>query len=278
MERDWRDWRYWPDRPITVMRKVASWFQLTLTGWVALLVALVAMALATVGLLAVSHDVLDHGGLAQHDPSHLNFFIHLRSGWSVEVSRFVTQFGGAGVLVVLAVAAGGLLWWQGARLGVVFAPVLALGSAAALVAVLKPLIHRSRPPLPLRLVTEGEPSFPSGHSTNSAALFLTVGLLVAVVILRRPVARVLAVGISGLVAMSIGLSRLILGVHWPTDVLAGWCLGALVCLLVTTVVLAVPTPEPHPPEGTRRLANAWWRLERVANVRRTHARPGPQPS
>jgi hypothetical protein len=117
MERDWRDWRYWPDRPITVMRKVASWFQLTLTGWVALLVALVAMALATVGLLAVSHDVLDHGGLAQHDPSHLNFFIHLRSGWSVEVSRFVTQFGGAGVLVVLAVAAGGLLWWQGARAG-----------------------------------------------------------------------------------------------------------------------------------------------------------------
>ena len=272
------DWRYWLDRPITVMRTLASRFQLTLVGWVALLASFVTMALVTVGLLAVSHDVLDHGGLAQHDPSHLNFFIHLRSGWSVEVSRVVTQFGSAGVLVVLAATAGGLLWWQGARLSVVFAPVLALGSAAVLVAVLKPLIHRSRPPLPLRLVTEGEPSFPSGHATNSAALLLTVGLLVAIVILRRPIARVLAVGLSGLVALTIGLSRLILGVHWPTDVLAGWCLGALVCLLVTTVVLALPAPTPRPPEGTRWLANAWWRVERAANVRRTHARPGPQPS
>jgi membrane-associated phospholipid phosphatase len=273
-----RDWRYWFDRPIKATWKVASWIQLTGAGWVALFAAFVTMALATVGLLAVSHDVVDHGGLAQHDPAHLNFFTHLRSGWSVELSRIVTQFGSVGVLVVLAISAGGLLWWRGARLSVALAPVLVLGSSASLVALLKPLIHRARPPLPLRLVTENEPSFPSGHSTDSAALFLTVGLLVAVVILRRPIARVLAVGISGLAAMFIGLSRLVLGVHWPTDVLAGWCLGALVCLLVTTAILALPTPTPRPPEGRRRLANAWWRLERVANVRRAHARPGPQPS
>jgi len=273
-----RDWRYWSDRPIKAMRKMVNSFHLTLAGWAALVAAFVTMVLAAVGLLVVSHDVLDHGGLAQHDPSHLNFFIHLRSGWSVEASRIVTQFGSSGVLVVLAVAAAGLLWWRGARLGVVLAPVMALGAAAALVAVLKPLIHRSRPPLSLRLVTESEPSFPSGHSTSSAALFLTVGLLVAVVILRRPIARALAVGISGLVTMSIGLSRLVLGVHWPTDVLAGWCLGALVCLVVTTVVLALPTPTSQPPKGTRRFANLRWRLERVADVRRTHARPGRQPS
>jgi len=230
-----RDWRYWSDRPIKAMRKMVNSFHLTLAGWAALVAAFVTMVLAAVGLLVVSHDVLDHGGLAQHDPSHLNFFIHLRSGWSVEASRIVTQFGSSGVLVVLAVAAAGLLWWRGARLGVVLAPVM-------------------------------------------AALFLTVGLLVAVVILRRPIARALAVGISGLVTMSIGLSRLVLGVHWPTDVLAGWCLGALVCLVVTTVVLALPTPTPQPPKGTRRFANLRWRLERVADVRRTHARPGRQPS
>ena len=273
-----RDWRYWSDRPIKAMRKVVSWFHLTLAGWAAVVAAFVTMVVAAVGLLAVSHDVLDHGGLAQHDPSHLNFFIRLRSGWSVEASRIVTQFGSSGVLVVLAVAAAGLLWWRGARLSVVLAPVMALVSAAALVAVLKPLIHRSRPPLSLRLVTESEPSFPSGHSTSSAAFFLTVGLLVAVVILRRPMARALAVVSSGFVAMAIGLSRLVLGVHWPTDVLAGWCLGALVCLVVTTVVLVLPTPTPQPPEGTRRFANLWWHLERLASVRRTHVHPGPQPS
>jgi len=273
-----RDWRTWPDGAIRATRKVADWFQLSLTGWMAVFAAFASMTLATVGLLAVSHDVLDHGRLAQHDLSYLNFFIHLRSGWSIEVSRIVTQFGGVGMLVVLALTAAGLLWWRSARLSVVLAPVLVLGSSASLVAALKPVIHRARPPLPLHLVTEGEPSFPSGHSTNSAALFLTIALLVAVVILRRPIARVLTVGFAGLAALLVGLSRLVLGVHWPTDVLAGWCLGALVCLLVTTVVLAVPSPSPHPPEGTRRLANARWRLERVANMRRTRARPGPLPS
>ena len=267
------DWRFWPDRPIKVMREVVGWFQLSLAGWAALFAACAAMALTTIGLLAVSHDVLDHGALAQEDPAHLSFFTNLRSGWSVEVSRIVTQFGSVSVLAVLAISAGGLLWWRGARLSVALAPVLVLGSSASVVAVLKPLIHRARPPLPLRLVTENEPSFPSGHSTDSAALFLTIGLVVAVVILRRPVARLVAVGIAGLAAMCVGLSRLVLGVHWPTDVLAGWCLGALVCLLVTTVVLAIPTTTPRPPQGTHRLANAWWRLERVANARRT--RPGP---
>ena len=269
------DWRFWSDRPIQVMRKVMGWFRLSLAGWAALLTAFAAIALMTTGLLAVSHDVLDHGALAQQDPANLNFFTNNRSSWSVEVSRIVTEFGGISVLVVLATSAGFLLWWRGARLSVVLAPVLVLGSSASLVAVLKPLIHRARPPLPLRLVTENEPSFPSGHSTDSTALFLTVGLLVAVVILRRPIARVLTVGVAGLAAMCVGLSRLVLGVHWPTDVLAGWCLGALVCLLVTTVVLAIPT-TPRPPEGTHRFANAWWRLERVANVRRTRARPRPR--
>ncbi|HEY5110382.1 MAG TPA: phosphatase PAP2 family protein [Acidimicrobiales bacterium] len=272
------DWRYWPDGLIKAMRKTAGWLHLTLVGWVALFAALLAIAAASVGLLAVSHDVLDRGGLARRDPSNLNAVVHLRSGWSVEASRIVTQFGSVGVLLALAAAAGVLLWWRGARLGVVLAPLVALGLAASVVTVLKPLVNRARPPLPLHLVTEGEPSFPSGHSTDSTALLLTIGLLVAVVVVRRPLARVVLVGASGLAAVLVGLSRLILGVHWPTDVLAGWTLGAVVGLLVTTVVLALPATTPGPPEGARRLAHAWWRLERVANVRRSRAHPDPRAS
>ena len=273
-----RDWRYWPDDLIRTARKVGRHLHLTLRGWMALCAALVAMAATSIVLLAVSHDVLDKGDLAQHDPSVLNVFVHLRSGWSVEASRIVTQAGSVGVLLALAVSVGGLLWWKGARLGVVMAPLVTLGVAASVVTVLKPLINRARPPLALHLVTETESSFPSGHSTDSTALYLAVGLLLAVLVFRRPVARVLVVALSGLVAMLVGVSRLILGVHWPTDVLVGWSLGGLIAFVVTTLVLALPATTPRPPEGARRVALAWWRLERLANVRRRSTHPRPQMS
>jgi len=273
-----RDWRYWPDDLIRTARKVAGRLQLTLRGWLALCTALVAMAATSIFLLAVSHDVLDKGELAQRDPSVLSGIVRLRSGWTVEASRIVTQAGSVGVLLVLAVSAGGLLWWKGARLGVVMAPLVTLGVAASAVTALKPLVNRARPPLALHLVTEGEPSFPSGHSTDSTALYLAVGLLLAVIVFRRPVARVLVVALCGLVAALVGVSRLILGVHWPTDVLVGWSLGGLIALVVTTLVLALPAPTPRPPEGARRVALTWWRLERLANVRRPSALSRPQGS
>ena len=273
-----QDWRYWPDGLIQATRKAAGWLHLTISGWLALMAALVAMAATSVVLLAVSHDVLDKGDLARRDPSVLNAIVHLRSNWSVEASKIVTQVGSAGVLLALAVATGALLWWKGARLGVVVAPLLALALTASAVTVLKPLIHRARPPLPLHLVTEGEPSFPSGHSTDSTALFVTVGLLLAVVVFRRPLGRVLVVGVTGLAAVLVGLSRLVLGVHWPTDVLVGWCLGGLTALVVTTVVLALPATTPRPPEGAHRVAHARWRLEHLANIRRPATPPRPRTS
>jgi len=273
-----RDWRYWPDDLIRTARKVARHLHLTLRGWMALCSAVVAMGATSIVLLAVSHDVLDKGDLAQRDPSVLNAFVRLRAGWSVEASRIVTQAGSVGVLLALAVSVGGLLWWKGARLGVVMAPLATLGVAASTVSVLKPLISRARPPLALRLVTESEPSFPSGHSTDSTALYLAVGLLLAVLVFRRPVTRVLVVALSGLVAMLVGVSRLILGVHWPTDVLVGWSLGGLIALVVTTLVLALPATGSRPPEGARRVALAWWRLERLANLRRPSTLPRPQSS
>jgi len=273
-----RDWRYWPDDLIRTARKVARHLHLTLRGWMALCSAVVAMGATSIVLLAVSHDVLDKGDLAQRDPSVLNAFVRLRAGWSVEASRIVTQAGSVGVLLALAVSVGGLLWWKGARLGVVMAPLATLGVAASTVSVLKPLISRARPPLALRLVTESEPSFPSGHSTDSTALYLAVGLLLAVLVFRRPVTRVLVVALSGLVAMLVGVSRLILGVHWPTDVLVGWSLGGLIALVVTTLVLALPATGSRPPEGARRVVLAWWRLERLANLRRPSTLPRPQSS
>jgi undecaprenyl-diphosphatase len=60
-----------------------------------------------------------------------------------------------------------------------------------------------------------------------------MAILLAVFVLRRPIARVLVVASTGLIAGAIGTSRLVLGVHWPSDVLAGWALGSSVALAVT---------------------------------------------
>src|SRR5205823_12469170 len=119
------------------------------------------------------------------------------------------------------------------------APLVSLGLAGAVVSVLKPFVDRARPPLGLHLVTENEPSFPSGHTTDSTALLVTLGLITAIVVFRRPLARVLSVVLSILLSTAIGMSRLLLGVHWPTDVAAGLALGTMIAIAVSAVAVRV---------------------------------------
>jgi undecaprenyl-diphosphatase len=93
---------------------------------------------------------------------------------------------------------------------------------------LKRLVGRPRPELWPRLVELGPYSFPSGHALAAATFFplLAWDLTRA----SRPRARVLAVCVGVLLSLCVGLGRLYLGVHWPSDVLAGWAIGALQCV------------------------------------------------
>ena len=137
------------------------------------------------------------------------------------------------------------------RVMVAVAPALALGLAGVAGAVAKQVVGRPRPPAGLRLVAETEPSFPSGHATDSAALYLTVALVLALFVLRRPVARA-ALVTGGLVLTGcVGLSRLVLGVHWPSDVLAGWALGTTAALVVVLAVAVVVRLTPSDTDGSR---------------------------
>jgi len=100
--------------------------------------------------------------------------------------------------------------------------------------MLKGLYDRPRPSIVTAIDRPGDESFPSGHSMISAALYLTLGVLIAGALPRRRL-RVFAVATGAFLAMLIGVSRLYLGVHYPTDVLAGWTVGcawALTCGLV----------------------------------------------
>ena len=100
--------------------------------------------------------------------------------------------------------------------------------------LLKGLYDRPRPTIVTAIDPPGGLSFPSGHSMISAALYMTLGVLVAGTQKRRRL-RTFAVATGALLAFLIGASRLYLGVHYPTDVIAGWTVGcawALVCGLV----------------------------------------------
>jgi len=225
-----------------------------------------------VGALAVlavtTDDVTEHNGLSSGDPSHLRLFTDHRTAVLVHVAKVVTSMGAAPALALLAVVAAGLLWWRGSPLLIAIAPALALGLAGVAASVAKTAVGRARPPISLRLITETEPSFPSGHATDSAALYMALALVLAVFVLHRPIARLAVVAAAGAVTALVGASRLVLGVHWPTDVLAGWALGLTSAIAVVLIVAAITRFTP--PDTSLRSA----RVARLVAVLRTQRSVG----
>lgn len=145
--------------------------------------------------------------------------------WLKQVMIDITALGGETVLtLIVALTIGYLLiyrHWLTAAL--VFGGTVS-GSIA--VALTKALVGRQRPNLIDHLVEVGSASFPSGHSANSAIIYLTIALVLLQIVERR-VARRYLFGVAVALVTAIGCSRVYLGVHWPSDVLAGWAFGSL---------------------------------------------------
>ena len=144
--------------------------------------------------------------------------------WLKLVMIDLTALGGGVVLTLVALVVIGALLVQRKRAEALFVAV-ALGGGGALGIVLKSGYGRPRPDVVTHLVEVTSLSFPSGHAMNSAVVYLTLATLLA---RTEPNERVrvylLVVAIS--LALLVGVSRVYLGVHWPSDVVAGWCLGA----------------------------------------------------
>lgn len=209
----------------------------------------------TIVLLGVGEDVIRHNGAYHDDRPWLDWVVRHRGLRLEELSRVLAVVGSVGVLLVLAVLAAALLWQRGLTLAHCAAPLVALLGAGFSVSVLKTAIGRLRPAPPIRLLADTEPSFPSGHSADSTAFFVTLALVLAVVVLRRPLTRALTVAAASLLSGAIAASRLVLGVHWPTDVIAGLALG--LAAAITAIVLAtLLTSTPAPPDGQQVLARA----------------------
>ena len=145
--------------------------------------------------------------------------------WLRSVMIDITALGGATVLTLVVTATVILLATR--RLWLTAALILAgtIGGSSA-VTLLKLHVARPRPDIVPHLVPVQGMSFPSGHAANSAIIYMTIAAL-ATQVLHGRATRNAIVALTVLLVGAIGFSRAYLGVHWPSDVLAGWSFGTL---------------------------------------------------
>ena len=221
-----------------------------------LLVAGTAVAAALLLLLYIASTVRSGAGLsfdralmlAMRVPGHPA--VPAGGPGTAAAMRDLTALGSGTVLtlVVTLVAAFLILkrQWRAVTLAVV-----AVVSGSLTISLLKWFFARARPTLVEQLVHETSKSFPSGHAGNSAIVYLTLASLMFPVI-RETRVRVFVVAAAMALVGAIGISRVYLGVHWPSDVLGGWLFGSLWAL-------------------------GWWWIEARA-LPRARARPAAAPT
>ncbi|GAA5512435.1 hypothetical protein Dcar01_01149 [Deinococcus carri] len=196
----------------------------------------ILLPLVMVGFIA--EEVLEQERIAFEVP----FLLALHSSATPLLDRLALLFttaGGVGVIAPVSALILLGLWLKKRSLALFWG--VSVAGAAALDLVMKLIFHRPRPELWPRLVQEHDFGFPSGHSMYSAA-FVTALILLTWRTPLRPLVLVLGVLFSG----AVGFSRLYLGVHYPTDVLAGWLSGLAWVLGVYSVVRPF---RGLPPEG-----------------------------
>ena len=158
--------------------------------------------------------------------------------WLEVVVRDISALGGLLSLGLLTLAACGYLWLK-QKLELALFVAISVGGGALVNTLLKGLIARPRPEIVPHETSAALSSFPSGHAMMAAVVFLTLGALLALSAEDARVKIYILVW-SVLLTVSVGVSRIYLGVHGPTDVVAGWIAGAIwatLCLLVSRRVV-----------------------------------------
>lgn len=193
---------------------------------------------AIFGLIAIFLKVLveldevasNETSLKRFDDLILDAFISSRTPmfnvWAVDVTALGSAIVITGLVLFLIAFFSLRQHW-----GDAFQIALAGLSSAMLSPILKIFVQRERPPLELRLVDAQHFSYPSGHTMASAIIFFTIGLIFYERYSRRA-ERILCLGMASLLVVLIGLTRIYLGVHYPSDVLGGFALGASLALLI----------------------------------------------
>ncbi len=169
--------------------------------------------------------------LSLRSPAHLGDPIG--PTWLLSAMRDLTALGSVAVLTTFCLAVIGYLLVKRQFHAAVLVVVATLGGGLISVA-LKGVFDRPRPSVVPHLVTVSSLSFPSGHAMASAVVYLTLGALLSRLVEARLV-KVYCVAVAVFLSFVVGVSRVFLGVHYPSDVLAGWTAGLCWALVVWTV-------------------------------------------
>jgi undecaprenyl-diphosphatase len=146
-----------------------------------------------------------------------------------EAARDITALGSVAVLGLVTAITAGFLALSGKRHMALFV-CGSVASGVIVSTILKDLFHRPRPDLVPYAASASGASFPSAHSMMSAVTYLTLGALLARSHKRKRL-KAYSLLLAMLLTFAVGVTRVYLGVHWPTDVLAGWTAGAVWALL-----------------------------------------------
>ncbi|MGY0503629.1 phosphatase PAP2 family protein [Nocardia sp. FBN12] len=203
-------------------------------------VVVALIATAAVLITALTWEVTS--GVTTMDTRVLDWMIAHRGEALTDIATVITDLGATLSMTILAVVTVG---WFVLRRNLPVAALVAITSlgAGVLVWVIKRLVGRHRPPEASRLVFEPSLSYPSGHTLGSTVV---VGIVAIVLIpqLARQWVRVAATVLAVAFPIAVGLSRIYLGVHWTTDVLAGWIIGLMWLVLCVTVFTRVWCARP----------------------------------
>lgn len=226
--------------------KLTAWIDWLATHVNVVLLAVLLIVTGTWAFIALADEVKEGGtqrfdewavrSLRQPNPGYRPTAalpeVPLGPRWLWEVGRDITALGGVTVLTMVTAAVAGYLL-MARKYHAMWLVLIATTGGFLLSAALKGLIARPRPDVAHYMLATS-PSFPSGHSMMSAVVYLTLGSLLTRLAARRRV-KLYFLAVAMLLTFVVGISRIYMGVHYPTDVLAGWTAGlvwALGCWLI----------------------------------------------
>ncbi|MGH3936315.1 MAG: phosphatase PAP2 family protein [Pseudonocardiaceae bacterium] len=181
-------------------------------------------------------NVLESDGIAVADRPILGFLAAHREPWLVSTMQVITDVGSpVGVAITAAVVGAALAWSRRSWL-----PPLAIGLGLAGIGMInvtvKWVVSRGRPPVAIAVLGEDGYSFPSGHTTGTTVVWLLVAWMVSRWVVHSRASRDMVWIGALLLIVAVGVSRVYLGVHFPSDVMAGWTLGAAWAVTIALVV------------------------------------------